>query len=91
MIVDVIFEETDVELEADFSEDEQEMDADFGEVQIVETGGEPYEGDYAVTPKAEKQVMLTKGKTLIDDITINPIPREYGLITYDHKRTITVS
>ena len=91
MIVDVIFEETDVEMEADFSEDDQEIDADFGEVQVVETGGEPYEGDYAVTPKAEKQVMLTKGKYMVDDVVVNPIPQEYGLITYDHNRTITVS
>ena len=46
----------------------------FGEVQSVNIGAEVYKGDYAVTPKVDKQIMPTKGKVLIDDVTINAIP-----------------
>jgi hypothetical protein len=91
MFVNVIFEEIDETLSADFFENEHELDADFGEVHVVSDDSEPYEGDYAVTPMAEKQVMPTKGKYMTDDVVVNPIPQEYGLITYDHNRTITVS
>ena len=46
----------------------------FGEVQTVNTVGKLYKGDYAVTPKVDEQVMPTKGKYMIDDVTVNPIP-----------------
>ena len=91
MIVEVIFEEIDEELEVEFSEDDMEMDADFENLQIVNIAGDPYKGAYAVAPKTEQQILPTKGKTMAEDVTIHPIPKEYGLITYDHNRTITVS
>lgn len=74
MIVEVIFEEIDKELEADFEELDQSMDVDFELVHIVNTAVEKYEGDYAVTPKTEPQVLPTKGKTMAEDVTILPIP-----------------
>jgi hypothetical protein len=85
MIVEVIFEEIDEELEADFSEDIMELEADFSEdsmelesdfenLQIVNIAGDPYIGDYAVTPKTEQQILPTKGKTMAEDVTIHPIP-----------------
>ncbi len=79
------------DFEVKFASEESNQKVQFGEVQTVNTGGEPYKGDYAVTPKVEKQVMPTKGKYMVDDMVVNPIPQEYGLITYDHNRTITVS
>lgn len=91
MRLDIVFEENEQRLAAEFSENDFHIPADFGEVHIVKDVGEPYRGDYAVTPKVEKQVMQTKGKYMVDDVVVNPIPPEYGLITYDHNRTITVS
>ena len=79
------------DFEVKFASEEINAKVQFGEVQTIRTGGEPYKGDYAVTPKVEKQVMPTKGKYMVDDVVVNPIPQEYGLITYDHNRTITVS
>lgn len=50
----------------------------------------PYEGNYAVTPSAETQVLQTSGLRMTDNITIEPIPSNYGLITWNGS-TITVS
>lgn len=49
-----------------------------------------YEGVVSVTPSADLQVLQTKDLRMTDDITINPIPQNYGLITYNGS-TITVS
>lgn len=51
---------------------------------------DPYTGDYTVTPSSETQTLQTNGLRMTDDITINPIPNNYGLITWDGS-TITVS
>ena len=53
-------------------------------------GGDPYEGNYSVTPSAEVQVLNTQYKTMSQNVTINPIPSNYGLITWNGS-TITVS
>ena len=52
--------------------------------------GSPYEGDYTVTPSSETITLNTAGKTLVDDIVVNPIPSNYGLITWNGT-TLTVS
>lgn len=51
---------------------------------------DPYTGDYTITPSAETQILRTNNLRMTDDITINPIPSNYGLITWDGS-TITVS
>lgn len=51
---------------------------------------DPYTGDYTVTPSAETQTLLTKNKRMTDHIVINPIPSNYGLITWNGA-TLTVS
>lgn len=51
---------------------------------------DPYEGDYEITPTDETQVLQTAGKWDRENITIKPIPSNYGRITWDG-RTITVS
>lgn len=49
-----------------------------------------YEGPYEVTPSAVAQTLSTKHLRMTDDVVINPIPQNYGLITWDGS-TITVS
>jgi hypothetical protein len=49
-----------------------------------------YEGATEVTPSATEQVLQTKNFRMTENITINPIPSNYGLITWDGS-TITVS
>lgn len=61
------------------------------EIGIPESvGGIPYEGDYAITPTDEEITLQTSGYMMIDNLTINPIPSNYGLITWDGS-TLTVS
>ena len=49
-----------------------------------------YEGEVEVTPSSETQVLETKNLRMGDNVTINPIPSNYGLITWNGS-TITVS
>lgn len=43
----------------------------------------PYEGEYEVTPSRETQVLETTGLMMAAPVIVNPIPRNYGLITYN--------
>lgn len=49
-----------------------------------------YTGSYTVTPSRETQVLQTNGLKATSNITIEPIPSNYGLITWDGS-TLTVS
>ena len=51
---------------------------------------DPYTGDYTFTPTQYSQTIPILGKTAAMDIVINPIPSNYGLITWDGS-TLTVS
>lgn len=74
MRLDVHFEENERRLKAEFSANDFHLSADLGEIHIVKDVGEAYKGDYDVTPKVGKQVMPTKHKYMVDDVTINPVP-----------------
>ena len=49
-----------------------------------------YDGPTEVTPGEEPQLLQTANKTIPQDIIINPIPSNYGLITWNGA-TLTVS
>lgn len=49
-----------------------------------------YQGDYVITPSAETQILETQNLLCADNITINPIPSNYGLVTWNGS-TLTVS
>lgn len=49
-----------------------------------------YEGPYSVTPTQAEQILPTKGKTADQNIVVNPIPNNYGLITWNGS-VLTVS
>ena len=57
---------------------------------VVSEGFPVYAGAVTVTPSPERQVLDTQYMTVMDKITVEPIPRNYGLISYNG-RTITVS
>lgn len=63
-------------LKVKFSELSHRFKPKFGEVHKVTEyiGGDPYEGDYVVTPKVVEQTMPTKDKIMGDDVTIKSIP-----------------
>ncbi len=49
-----------------------------------------YTGPTEVTPSLETQVLYTENKSVLSNITVNPIPSNYGLITWNGS-TLTVS
>ena len=53
-------------------------------------GVDPYTGSYEVTPSLETQTLLTNTKYMTDNVVVNPIPSNYGLITWDGS-VLTVS
>lgn len=44
---------------------------------------ENYEGEYTFTPGEEAQTIPVEGYRMMHDIKINPIPSNYGKITYN--------
>ena len=44
---------------------------------------DPYTGAYEITPSQETQTLETKNKRMTGNVTINPIPSNYGLITWN--------
>lgn len=56
----------------------------------VGAGYPVYTGETEVTPTQETQVLSTAGTSVLNDIVINPIPSNYGLITWNGL-TLTVS
>jgi len=49
-----------------------------------------YQGEYTVTPTQETQVLEMAGLKALENVTVNPIPSNYGLITWDGS-VLTVS
>ena len=50
----------------------------------------PYPGPYFITPDENRHVLQTAGKTASTNITVEPIPSNYGLITWNGS-VLTVS
>lgn len=46
-------------------------------------GSNPYDGQYEVTPSEDTQVLYTAGKTLARNVTVNPIPSNWGKISWN--------
>ena len=68
-----------------------QMDGEAGTV-IKVTGHDlpVYTGQTEVTPSEETQTLQTANRTVLQNIIINPIPSNYGLITWNGS-TLTVS
>lgn len=50
---------------------------------INKIGTDLYEGEYVITPSGAVQILEIKDKTATQNITIQPIPQNYGLITWN--------
>ena len=64
------------------------LHADMRIPKIVQTN--PFEGEYEYTPTQAEQIIEIEGLRAVSNITINPIPSNYGLITWNGS-TLTVS
>lgn len=63
----------------------ERLDGEYGSYHRVITG-EEYTGQTDITPTRERQVLSTQGKAVNTNIIIEPIPQNYGLITWDGTR-----
>lgn len=53
-------------------------------VQVIEVSRQNYyQGDYVVTPAENQQTLITSNMLMADNLIIEPIPQNYGLITWD--------
>lgn len=71
-----VFNSSKNQIGAVFNSGKSQIGADFGEITKVTeyVGGEPYDGEYTVTPKVEAQTLPTKEKVMLDDVTVKAIP-----------------
>ena len=69
----VSFEEIDSALKVQFAQTECTFRADFGEVIFIKTD-DTYVGDYDVIPRVYQQILETKDKLMLDDVTVEEIP-----------------
>lgn len=76
--------------EMELPEDEEPAELDVGDAVIVHESLPVYDGPVTVVPSPWEQVLETRYTSVMDRITVAPIPKNYGLITYNG-RTITVS
>lgn len=56
--------------------------AAFRSVQVV-VDVDDYAGTYEVTPSDETQTLQTNGLRMLSNVTINPVPSNYGRITWN--------
>lgn len=64
--------------------------AECGIVTRVHDPQPTYQGETDITPGTEAVTLNTHGKLMTEDIVIEPIPENYGLITWNGS-TLTVS
>lgn len=80
-----------IQAEAELCDSIIEAEAEFY-TKLKTYGGEVefYSGPYEFIPSQNQQTIHINGKTATQDITINSIPNNYGLITWDGS-VLTVS
>lgn len=50
---------------------------------VVRRGLPAYEGPVSVTPGEEAQVLATENTSVLENITVGPVPSNYGRILWD--------
>ena len=60
------------------------VSGEFGVITVIHDDQHPiYRGETTVTPTQETQILTTANNVVLENITINPIPENYGLITWN--------
>ena len=60
-----------------------ELCFDLSDTPVEHTVLEPYADPYEVTPAQEAQILNTEDKVMTGNVTVNPIPNSYGLVSYN--------
>lgn len=72
-----------------FRETEVGMRVTFGSVVQVVRDYDPYSGPYEITPSTIEQIMETKGKDMVENVTVREIP--YYEISNEHGSTVHIA
>ena len=80
MTINATFADSRAQFNAKFV-DANGFDVNFENAYILPV--EEYTGDYTVTPTDHAQVLPTQNKLMTQDVTVNPIPSSYGLVTWN--------
>lgn len=64
--------------------------ASIGMDMMVKVDGTPYTGQTVVVPSESRQILPTQGTLLAENIIVEPIPSNYGLICWNGS-ALTVS
>ena len=88
MQIKVDFSEVNSCISTKFIQTACSFDTGFGEVFLIKTD-EVYEGDYNVTPRVYQQVLETKDKLMLDDVTVEIIPLS-RVINLSNGYTVTI-
>lgn len=89
IVVPVEVSSTQTTIPVSVSADQLDIPVGF-EYTITVVGAENFEGEYEYTPSQETQIIPIAEKRAVENITINPIPNNYGLITWNGS-VLTVS
>lgn len=89
IVIEAEISDDAVEFFAEICDDEVQYEAEI-ETAIAEVSLPLYEGETEFTPSSEMQVIPTKGTSMMNNIVINPVPDNYGLITWNGS-VLTVS
>ena len=84
----VEFNEVDYSANVQFIQTECSFSTDFGEVFLIKTD-DVYTGDYDVIPRVYQQVLETKDKLMVDDVTVEIIPYAQ-VINLSNGYTVTI-
>ena len=84
------------ELDSDFSSKFKELDSDFStsfdeNIVIEESRRKFFEGDYEITPTREVQVLNVAEMVMTEDLVVQPIPKEYGKVTYNQNKELIIT
>ena len=88
MKLHVNFDEGNYLLKAQFVQTECTFNIDFGEVVFIRTD-DKYEGDYTVIPRVYQQMLDTKDKLMLDNVTVEIIPLS-KIINPQNGYTVTI-
>ena len=77
----ISFSDTNAQFNTNLKETNESFDVGFGDAYIMHI--DKYTGDYEVTPSKDAQILQTQGKFMEHNLTVNPIPSNYGLITWN--------
>lgn len=80
--VPVTMSATDTTASVELSEGITERDVEVG-ISVTVIEAPDYTGEYVFTPSSEAQTISISGYRATQDIIINPVPPDYGKITWD--------